>query len=311
MKERTMRSSTTIGRRAALRGAGGVLVGLPFLESLAPRAARAAGAPKRLVTIFMPDGAPAGDWFPSGGETGFSLSTILRAYEAVRSKMIFLKGINLSAGNNTHGGNLMYVLTGGARDSIDQVAADRLKAGVPLPSLELGVACQQGSEAKTRISYRGGARVPVEVNPNEVYRKIFQGTLSPGAGADPQLAARLLAQERSVVDLVLGELAAARARACAADRHVLDAHAQSIRDIEGALGELAKAPGSSDFKLHINSRQTRCVQPPISEILSTSPAEATPLAAGKTRIERGAWTARAEHGWGAQDRHREASRVTR
>jgi hypothetical protein len=40
-----------------------------------------------------------------------------------------------------------------------------------------------------------------------------------------------------------------------------------------------ESPGSSDFKLHINSRQMRCVQPPISGILSTSPAEATPLAA--------------------------------
>ena len=48
--------SFRLSRRALLRGAGGVAIGLPFLEIMAPRAHAAAAAPKRYINFFSPNG---------------------------------------------------------------------------------------------------------------------------------------------------------------------------------------------------------------------------------------------------------------
>src|SRR5215831_6129248 len=46
-------SGFQLSRRAALRGAGGILIGLPAMEAMMPRTARAAtAAPRRLVIFY-------------------------------------------------------------------------------------------------------------------------------------------------------------------------------------------------------------------------------------------------------------------
>jgi len=66
--------SQRYGRRAFLGGSS-VLIGLPFLETLAPRAARgqAASAPKRFLGYFYPNGIVMDDWRPVGEGTAFQL----------------------------------------------------------------------------------------------------------------------------------------------------------------------------------------------------------------------------------------------
>ncbi|MES1172308.1 MAG: hypothetical protein ABUL77_03640, partial [Bacteroidota bacterium] len=53
-------------RRHFLRGIGGVAVGLPFLETFAPRRAhaQAAATPKRLAIFFNCNGVNMDTWFP-------------------------------------------------------------------------------------------------------------------------------------------------------------------------------------------------------------------------------------------------------
>ena len=52
-------------RRAFLRGLGGVVVGLPFLEALAPKAhAQAGNAVKRFGVFFCCNGVNMAQWFP-------------------------------------------------------------------------------------------------------------------------------------------------------------------------------------------------------------------------------------------------------
>src|SRR5688500_13494864 len=54
-------------RRRFLAGFGGVLVGLPYLESLAPRAAQAQASPvKRFGVFFACNGVNMDRWFPNG-----------------------------------------------------------------------------------------------------------------------------------------------------------------------------------------------------------------------------------------------------
>ncbi|HXK17167.1 MAG TPA: hypothetical protein VNG33_05180, partial [Polyangiaceae bacterium] len=61
-----MSSAARVSRRVLL-GGGAVLFGLPFLESLVPRAARAQAqtAPVRLVYIFLPNGLDMATFRPT------------------------------------------------------------------------------------------------------------------------------------------------------------------------------------------------------------------------------------------------------
>jgi hypothetical protein len=67
-----MKMSKRYGRRSFLAGAGGVMIGLPFLEALAPRTAKAATAPKRFLGYWYPNGYYMLDWRPTGAGANFT-----------------------------------------------------------------------------------------------------------------------------------------------------------------------------------------------------------------------------------------------
>jgi hypothetical protein len=71
-------SKNRIDRRTLLRGAGGVAIGLPFLEAmLAPGRSHAASAvPLRFVVFYTPGGTLLDKWRPTGTETAYNLSDI-------------------------------------------------------------------------------------------------------------------------------------------------------------------------------------------------------------------------------------------
>ncbi len=75
-----MRFSKRYGRRAFLGGAS-VLVGLPFLETLAPKQAlgQVGGAPKRFLGYLYPNGMMMDDWRPIGVGTNFTLGKMMGA----------------------------------------------------------------------------------------------------------------------------------------------------------------------------------------------------------------------------------------
>ncbi|KYF80306.1 hypothetical protein BE18_29250 [Sorangium cellulosum] len=84
-------------RRNLLRGAG-VCLALPWLESLAPRGARAGepGTPKRFLLCTFPNGAPHHWWetAPAFGKTlkgaDFKLPRVLEHFAPVKSKMLMI-----------------------------------------------------------------------------------------------------------------------------------------------------------------------------------------------------------------------------
>src|SRR5262245_17844261 len=92
-----------LNRRTLLRGAG-VTLALPWLESLAPKAARAQAVvrPNPFRPISFPTGA-AGRFRPAAAGAGaaWSLSPILEPFAALKSKMTVLTGMeNWSAFND-------------------------------------------------------------------------------------------------------------------------------------------------------------------------------------------------------------------
>src|SRR6185295_3156679 len=86
--------------RAFLRGAGGVAVGLPFLESLPERSAWAAGhAPVFSLFICAVEGIVPESFFPNarGELTAAGLAAVPKATSKLAAhadNLLFVKGIN-------------------------------------------------------------------------------------------------------------------------------------------------------------------------------------------------------------------------
>lgn len=168
-----------ITRRNVLRGLG-VCLALPWLESLAPRAARAGGPeiPKRLLFTVFPNGAPTHWWenAPAFGQThlgdAFKLPTLLSPFEAVKSKMMMISHLgNHSWSKSTppeqsepsHARAMGALTTCVDADAIadglhvsvfeavlngisfDQMIVQKTNPTTPIPSLQLGLEAKSGT----------------------------------------------------------------------------------------------------------------------------------------------------------------------
>ena len=243
--------SPRFSRRAVLRGAFGAAVGLPWLESLAGRSARAAGEtfPTRFVVMFSPDGTLPRAWTPTGTETSFVLSPILAPLAAHQSDLVVIQGVDQQGGGGDgHQNGMGGMLTGqllnagpfaGAGSppagwpngpSVDQRIAEVLGTTTKLRSLELGV--QVGpADNWGRMVYRAANQpLPPEDDPGQVYANVFADL-----HADPAALAALRARRRSILDGVGAQYARVSARLGVADRARLDQHLTAVREIEERL----------------------------------------------------------------------------
>ena len=255
-----MKGRRLLTRRGFLGGAA-ALVGLPWLEALAPRAARAAEpaeSPTRLVWYFVPNGVRMPEFRPialAGG--GWQLSEILAPLADVRSEVSVLSGLSNHAvpyiGDAPHTVTAGSFLTavpieedagGIGRNGIscDQVAANALGGATRFRSLELGAAgeefagvCEQGRSCAYLESIAwAGPKTPLPKlsDPRKAFERLFGG-LDPAASAAE--LARRRAERSSVLDLVLGQANALRAKLGSADRTRLEQYADGIRDLERRL----------------------------------------------------------------------------
>jgi len=262
-------------RRAFLRGAGGVTVGLPLLASLGwGRGARADAStpPKRLIIMFSPNGTVPDFWRPTGTETNFQLSPILMPLEPHKSDILVCEGIDMTSaksgpgdGHQTGMGHMLTarellegdMFEGGGMSgrvgwaggiSIDQAIANTAGKTTKLKSLELGIQVH-GATVWSRMSYLGANQpIPPELDPSAVYQRLF-GDLD----ASPAELIKQQRRRKSVLDLVLSEYNALVPRLDAFDRAKLEAHVTAIREVESRL--TLSVAGVSD----------NCVKPPLPE----------------------------------------------
>lgn len=248
-------------RRAFLRGAGGVAIGLPFLASLGvgplgrhARAAEGGPFPKRFIVMFSPNGTIKKNWLPTGEGTSFNLSRILEPLAPHKDDLLILDGVSMLTakhgpgdGHQTGMGHMLTaveLLSGdlfqGGGDSgsvgwaggisVDQAIANVVGGATKLKSLELGVQVH-GATVWSRMSYLGPNQpIPPENDPKAVFDRLFADmSISP---------AEVLKRDRrrkSILDLVKGEYAALAPRLDAFDRHKLEAHLDAIREVEKRL----------------------------------------------------------------------------
>ncbi|MEJ7730998.1 MAG: DUF1552 domain-containing protein [Polyangiaceae bacterium] len=267
-----MRRSPT--RRNFLRSAAGLCVALPMLEMTHGKLWAAEGKAKRLVVFFshggtitrrsrtgtLDDQYAPGAWHPydlwKPGDEGVNLTTLgeeMAPLDAVKGDLILLRGVDDSAGSaqgdygGKHGCSNVTSLTcadttDGGDDaealgpSIDQFVAQRLAEESPTPfsSIDLMVDGHNYGEPLYRAS---GERISSERNPGPAFDRLFKDVTETDSGPTPEQL-RIRAYKQSVLDGVLEQLNAMRARVGKADAYRLEAHADHIRALEKQLEAL-------------------------------------------------------------------------
>ncbi|MEM6993707.1 MAG: DUF1552 domain-containing protein, partial [Myxococcota bacterium] len=238
-------------RRNFLRGAGGIVVGLPLLESLGT--AHAGGtSPLRYLQFMHPQGTLRDEWAPSGPADAMVLSNILSPLQDVVEQLVVVSGCdNPSAqdfGVNGHvnSGRTIFTCAPNSGNnnladgpSIDQVIADRLAAPTPHKSLQFGVG---GSSVGEYQALYAGAQdpVPLDGDPAAVFAQLFSD-FEEDPLAPQTTIQRIRARRASVLDSVLDQFNSTMDVASAVDRQTLELHADKIRELEIQLANEGEA----------------------------------------------------------------------
>jgi hypothetical protein len=264
----------SVSRRNILRGAG-VALALPFLPSLAPRAAQAQEtARKRFIAIFLPNGAPEA-WKPAspGAGSAWQLSGILEPLTPFKAKTTIISGLENGWAFNAEGGSSVEPShgrqpgafltchtsgTGGLQNktSMDQtMAKDPKIGGTPIKSLQVGCStwfsdCDQRSPcANSRTISWNEQRMPMykSVDPLEVFTKLTDVSrpLTPGmmpTGPSPADLKRV-ALKKSVLDAIMENTARTQGKLGAGDKMKFDQFLTYVREVEKKATSLSEGMG--------------------------------------------------------------------
>ena len=246
-----------LSRRLALGGAG-TLLGLPFLESVLPRSARAdvPKVPVRLVFIFVPNGIDMATFRPMTAGRAYELSPMLAGMTDLKADFSVVTGLaNEPAdpgGSGDHGSGTGAFITCARLNrsptdikngiSADQLVAQQRDKMLALPSLELGIdgggtagACdQEYSCAYSRnISWRDAVTpMPKIVDPRQAFDRLFM-SYDPKASATD--VAKRRAYDQSVLDFVLADVGGLKPKLGSNDQKKLDQYLSGVRDLEKGL----------------------------------------------------------------------------
>lgn len=234
-------------RRALLASLGASAALLPLLDAERAKAAGANGFPKRLVTITWGHGVCPPAFYPAGGGTS---SEVLAPLAPFADKLLVVAGLDykmMIEQDHKWDGHFTYpvIYTGTYQNtgeqtctstgpSLDQVVADSIaqQTSLKMPLLVITV---QGEST----SWRGaGQRNTGEGDPKRLFDKLFAGSAMPSEEVE-----RLRVRRKSVLDFVGQELKGFQARMGSEDRAKIDAHFESIRQLEARLDARGMACG--------------------------------------------------------------------
>src|SRR5262249_41140214 len=182
-------------------------------------AATTSTPPVRLACIVQPNGVYPAAWDVTGTGRDFQLSTILSPLEALKGDVTVLTNLD-NVGAQGHVQMTGAFLTGVPMKNqrsgvpLDQMVAQKIGAGTPLPSIVLGTEPpRQGLANGEPISFANTVswsspttRISPEINPRVAFDRMFRDQNSPEAR-------RAAAGQRSVVDLGLEDARALPGRA--------------------------------------------------------------------------------------------------
>ena len=276
-------------RNMSMTGAA-VRIGLPPLAAMfnsngtayAATGVDAAVQP-RFVFWFNGNGIPERYWIPREIGVDYELTPCLAPLASIRDDVHVVSGIDnpnarVTAPGNTHHKSMSalvsgtpYTGRGAGGASIDQVIAGAMRGESRFRSLQVGV-CQEshGENIHRNLSWAGADRaLPPEMIPHNLFDRLF--------GVRDQ---SWISRKKSVLDAVRADLASLEPSLGQPDRHRLDEHLTSVREVERAIASLP-----SDYGKKIKEPEDVADltdYPRIAKIQSDLVAHA--LASGQTRV---------------------------
>jgi len=251
-----MKRRPRLSRRSFLRGAGSVAIGLPFLEEMVPRIAKAAPGrgepPIRVLTLFFGLGVPAAH------QTDAFVRPFrehLAPLDALSDKICFPRGIHYEKGSRTSGNHARgseTAFVGGRHTgaSIDQAVLAHLHGSTSptrVRSLVAGTYTRQDGNERHVHSWLGPRQPtaqPVE-SPRELFDRVF-GSFVPDdrPDVDPD-EVRRARYERSILDAAMDQYRYVTSDAFglgATSRSKLELHLEQIRELEKRIYNPDTAP---------------------------------------------------------------------
>lgn len=250
-------TSGSVTRRGFLRGASGLALALPWLESARlPATERdqpvSLGGdpnqpPVRFACIYFSNGVEPEHWWARGCGATMEIGPGLAPMQPFREDLIFLRGLfNEQAvrHKSAHLGRIPNLLSGAwvstdqsdirVGRTMDQLLAQRIGGRTTVPSLVLGI---EPTELRLEdglsmlygscISWSSATKPATkEIYPSRVF------DLLVGDGASREL-------DRSILDEVLADAQDLRRKVSSEDRRKLDEYLDSIRDIEQRIDHAA------------------------------------------------------------------------
>ncbi len=265
-----------VTRRNFLRGAG-VLMTLPFLDSLPAAAAQTPATPAptparpyplRFAAVFMGNGINANHWWAKGSGETMELSRTLEPLAPFRRKLNVIEGLfNKPAvgvgihpgqtGNILSGMPLMKgaVLRGGI--SMDQVLANHVGQETMQPSLVLG--CEQpitgyhetnfSMAYSSHISWQSAdSPVPMEVYPSLAFDSLFEN--------------RGNKRTQSILDRVKDDASSLSRKISAEDNRKLDEYLTSVREVEKRVDRMRRDQTSAEENARDRGRPMQLMNRP-------------------------------------------------
>ena len=232
-----------VSRRQFLRGTG-ILMGLPFLDSMLPAFAKTAtgGAPigpnakpRRFFGICNNLGLLTDQFFPKDAGRDYTLSPYLQGLAAHRNEFSVFSGVSHPNVDGGHPADICFLTaaphpgSGSFRNtiSLDQHIAEQIGIHTRFPSLTLGVNTRSRS-----LSWSGtGVAIPPEDKAADVFKQLFI------QGSPAQVAAQIrkLDTGRSILDTVADQAKDLQRSVTARDRDRLDQYFTSVRELEHRL----------------------------------------------------------------------------
>ena len=245
-----------LDRRTMLRGTGGALLALPYLDAMAAPTV-VSEVPMRMACIGLNFGLVPQLFFPEKTGKDYLLTDRLQPLKEFRDDFTVFSG--LDHGVNAQGGHggvhayLSGVLSKNssgmpeANISIDQKAAQFVGAETRYPSLEL--ASGKGDVNNMLSWSASGVAIPRVGDVQVIYDLLFQRV-------DPSLRDRThkeLAVRSSILDLVKTDADFLKRKVGSRDRQKLDRYFDSVRSVEKQLVQsrewLDKPKPPTDYRL--------------------------------------------------------------
>jgi hypothetical protein len=278
----TTHTDWKIARRDLLKYLGVGAACLPMLSPERAHAATAVGGNKKLIVILTSEGYRQQFFKPMAGPLmPQKLPETLAPLEPHKADLVVMPDLaNVGFGTGASGGHgsygsIFYGLDPGRvsykrpkGSSFDQVIAQALgKNANGRPTLPLHIQLERSPQsnpsapASNRAFWLGGQPINPIGDPYQVYMEIFgngapaptPSMTTPTTAVDMAEIQRLFMRKKSILDYVGKNLDAFRARVGTSDKMAIDAHHESVRQLEMQLSNAGAAGGGGKCDPHVGT----------------------------------------------------------